>query len=217
MFKKQTLLLPMVAVVVLVLLYLFQEQQLKKAETLRAEAKAAMPLLVKFVDDPLEKKPKGDPARCVADKTEVGVEYPLSVNIEAGRISVDLTRFHQSLGDDMLLFAIIDGKTDPCMPALVRESPLCLCFNVKNDSLVLSSGAGRAASRLDPGLALPFRLQAEWHHGKAELFVNGTRAAELPFAARPEKAEKRLVLGQIAGGVEKTGAEFRALTVSLMP
>ncbi|MFH0921484.1 MAG: hypothetical protein V1913_14125 [Fibrobacterota bacterium] len=215
MFSKQPLLLPLIAVAVLVLLFLFQKQQVKKSEILRAEAKAAMPQLFKVLDDPLEGEPKGEPFVCAADKVRYGVAYPLPVGIASGRIEFDLARFHQTVGDEQLFFAITADKNALCMPALLKGAALSLYMNMKNDSLYLKAGIGTVTWRLDKELALPIRFLVEWHNGAATLFVNGTARAEARYADSLPQAENRLLLGQAAAVSEPVGADFKALQVSL--
>jgi hypothetical protein len=221
MFSKNPYVLPICAVVFLVILYMFQQQQKKKAHDLRAAQTASAPAdtfsVALTLKDPVFGTTEGKPARCGSGKS-FGLDYAVPGKLVKGRVEFDMFNYAASEEVNIPLFSLRPAPVQPCMPQLADQCVLGLFLNKKNDSLQMvirtDSGTYSGKAQLTDKESVPFRLALEWMADTMTLFVNGKRNADVLYKGRLTQGDNRLLLGQ---SQEKKGAELRSLKVYLVP
>jgi hypothetical protein len=217
MFSKNPFILPAFAAVFIVILYLFQQQQKKKAEMLRAAEVKDTVAVALTLKDPVFGSSQGVPGKCTDGKA-YGLEYPVPGKLERGRVEFDLFNFSQSEVENIPLFALHPASAPPCPQSLPDHSLLGLFLNIKTDSLKLimrtAAGVFTGAARLSDKESPPFRLAVEWLADTATIFVNGKRNTDIIYKGALAQGDNRLFLGESQG---KKCAELRSLKLYLVP
>jgi hypothetical protein len=218
MFSKNPFVLPIFAAVLLVFLFIFQQQQKRKAEILKAAAPARdSSVAVLTLHDPIFGTTQGAKAKCTDGKV-YGLDYPVAGKIGKGRVEFDLFTYAQSEVQELPLFALRPASVPPCPVQLLENSILGLFMNVKTDSLKLMvrtpSGVFFRAVKLTDKDSPPFRMLVEWVADTATLYINGLRTADVAFSGLSDQGDHRLFLGQTQ---EKKMAELRSLKLYLVP
>ncbi len=217
MFSKNPFIMPVFAIAFLVLLYMFQQQQKKKAEVLKAQSTKDSSVAVLTLKDPIFGLSQGVAAKC-KDGHEYGLEYPVTSKIEKGRIEFDLFNFSQSEIEVLPLFALYAAAVSPCPQELMDQSIMGLFFNIKTDSLKLiirtGNGLFQAGAKLTDTESPPFRFLVEWVADTLTLYINGNRTADVKYSGVPTTGDNRLFVSQ--SGDRKT-TEMRSLRLYLVP
>jgi hypothetical protein len=215
MFMKNPFILPVFALIFLVALYIFQNQQKHKAAALKAAAADAVVAQL-TLKDPVFGSSQGVAAKC--DGKAWGLEYPVAGKIEKGRIEFDLFGFSGSEIQDLPLFALHPADVSPCPQPLLEKSLLALSLNIKTDSLRLtvrtSTGVFSGSAFLTDRESPPFRLMVEWVADTATLYLNGTRTADVKYSGAFPAGGNSLFLGE---SQERKAAELRSLKLYLVP
>lgn len=210
---KNPYVIPVVGIIILAFLMMFQKQQAKMARELRAAADEASRLIPERIDSL-----KGDPAgqKVACDGFPYGgAVYPITNNPEKGRLEFDLLSAPETKGA-LLLFALFQEELKPCQLTLESMlSALSLAYQPGERKLVLVMNGKSVSLSLPEKTVLPLRIACEWEKSAARLFIDNMKAGQVEGAGGFAPVKMALFLGHCPPP-EGTGAGMADLTLSLI-
>jgi hypothetical protein len=190
---KNPYVIPVVGIIILAFLMMFQRQQAKMARELRAAADEAARLIPERIDS-LKGEPAGRKVLCDGFPYG-GVAYPIVNNPVKGRIEFELAEVSGDTGM-VLLFALHQEDLQPCMLTLESMlSALSLAYKPAERNLVLVMNGKSASMALPAKMALPLRLACEWEKASARLSSDGVGLGRVEGAGGFAPGRMALFLG----------------------
>jgi len=210
---KNPYVIPVVGIIILAFLMMFQKQQAKMARELRAAADEAARLIPELSDS-LKGEPVGAKTACDGFPYG-GVVYPMADNPEKGRLEFDLLSAPETRGM-LLLFALFQEELKPCQLSLESMlSALSLAYKPGDRTLVLVMNGRSASLSLPEKSLLPLRIVCELEKSEAVLFIDGLKTGRVEGAGGFAPGKMALFLGHCPAP-PGSGAGMANLTLSLI-